>query len=90
MHCFFHTVQYTTEYRDPMQYESGKGERGLKEWAKEVAKTAQKTGLNVFIFQTITQVADRLFLMWAVDVVQHQQKKKHEYSDSRGTCSSQE
>jgi hypothetical protein len=55
-----------------MQYESRKGERGLKQWAKSVSVTAQKVGLDNFIFQTIMRVADRLLLSRASDIVRRQ------------------
>jgi hypothetical protein len=55
-----------------MQYESGKGERGLKKWAKAVSITAQKVGLDTFLYQTIMRVADRLLLSRASDIVQRQ------------------
>jgi hypothetical protein len=76
VHAFLHCISNTYEYGDPMQYESGKGERGLKDWAKSVSKTAQKTGLDVFIFQTVMRVADRLLLSRALDVVERQNQNK--------------
>ena len=63
-------------FGDPMQYESGKGERGLKQWAKAVSVTAQKVGLDTFIFQTIMRVADRLLLSRASDIVQRQNRNQ--------------
>jgi hypothetical protein len=72
VHCFMHLLSNTSEYGDPMQYESGKGERGLKQWAKAVSVTAQKVGLDNFIFQTIMRVADRLLLSRASDIVRRQ------------------
>jgi hypothetical protein len=68
MHLLYNTIQFG----DPMQYESGKGERGLKEWAKAVALTAQKTSLNTFLKQTISRVADRLLMSRASDIVKRQ------------------
>ena len=67
VHCFLHSVSNTKDFGDPMQYESGKGERGLKEWAKSVSVTAQKTGIDIFIYQTVQRVADRLLLKRASD-----------------------
>jgi hypothetical protein len=75
VHCFMHCLSNTLLYGNPMQYESGKGERGLKDWAKSVSKTAQKTGLDVFLFQTVMRVADRLLLSRALNIVQRQQKQ---------------
>jgi hypothetical protein len=73
VHCFMHILFNTLEFGDPMQYESGKGERGLKQWAKAVSVTAQKVGLDTFLFQTIMRVADRLLLSRASDIVKRQQ-----------------
>ncbi len=75
-HCFMHLLSNTVEFGDPMQYESGKGERGLKQWAKAVSVTAQKVGLDTFIFQTIMRVADRLLLSRASDIVQRQNRNQ--------------
>ena len=74
IHCFMHCLTNTSKYGDPMQYESGKGERGLKEWAKSVAQTAQKIGLDIFLYQTIMRVADRLLLSAASNLLQRQTK----------------
>jgi hypothetical protein len=84
VHCFMHCISNTVEYGDPMQYESGKGERGLKDWAKSVSQTAQKTGLDVFIFQTVMRVADRLLISRALDLVQrqHQRQRQQKLQDS--------
>ena len=41
---------------DPMQYDAAKGERGLKDWAKLISQTAQKCGIDTFLFQTIQRV----------------------------------
>ena len=68
IHCFLHLLMNTSKYGDPMQYESGKGERGLKEWAKGVSRTAQKTGLDIFIYQTVMRVADRLLISKVADI----------------------
>jgi hypothetical protein len=68
-----HIIGNTLEFGDPMQYESGKGERGLKQWAKAVSVTAQKVGLDNFLFQTVMRVADRLLLSRASDIVERQQ-----------------
>jgi hypothetical protein len=70
-----HILNNTFEYGDPMQYESGKGERGLKQWAKAASVTAQKVGLDNFLFQTVMRVADRMLLSRASDIVQRQQIK---------------
>ena len=74
IHSFLHILTNTLEYGDPMQYKSGKGERGLKQWAKLVSVTAQKVGLDTFLFQTIMRVSDRLLLCRASDIVERQEK----------------
>jgi hypothetical protein len=81
-HCFMHLLFNTVEYGDPMQYDSGKGERGLKQWAKAVSVTAQKIGLDTFLFQTIMRVADRLLLSRASDIVERQIRVPQEMAEN--------
>ena len=68
-----------------MQYKSGKGERGLKQWAKSVSVTAQKVGLETFLLQTIMRVSDRLLLSRASDIVERQEKSIDEPSTTETT-----
>jgi hypothetical protein len=75
-HCFMHLLSNTVEFGDPMQHDSGKGERGLKQWAKAASATAQKSGLDTFLFQTMMRVADRLLLSRASDVVKRQDQQE--------------
>ena len=81
-HCFMHLLFNTVEFGDPMQYDSGKGERGLKQWAKAVSVTAQKIGLDTFLFQTIMRVADRLLLSRASDIVERQTRIQQEPAEN--------
>jgi hypothetical protein len=45
-----------------MQYNMETGERGLKTWAKKMAKTALKHGRDVFTHSTSNQVGEMLLL----------------------------
>jgi hypothetical protein len=45
-----------------MNWEAGKGERGLKVWAKLASTTAQKQSLSVFTYQTALRVAEASLL----------------------------
>jgi hypothetical protein len=57
IHCHLHIMQNILMFGDPMQYDAAKGERGLKDWAKLISQTAQKCGIDIFLFQTIHRVA---------------------------------
>ena len=46
-----------------MQYDAAKGERGLKDWAKGITVTAQKCGIDIFLFQTIQRVSTLQLLL---------------------------
>jgi hypothetical protein len=50
------------EYSDPGQYNAGKGERGLTDWAKFPAKTAQKRDEATFLQQTTSRIKDGMLL----------------------------
>jgi hypothetical protein len=52
-------------FGDPMQYDAAKGERGLKDWAKAISSTAQKSGIETFLFQTINRVSTHQLLLRA-------------------------
>ena len=56
IHCHLHILENILNYGDPMQYDAAKGERGLKDWAKHISQTAQKCGIDIFLFQTIHRV----------------------------------
>jgi hypothetical protein len=57
IHCHLHILQNILMFGDPMQYDAAKGERGLKDWAKHMSKTAQKCGIDTFLFQTMNRVS---------------------------------
>ena len=75
-HCFMHLIDNTVEHGDPMQCDSGKGERGLKEWAKAVSSTAQKQSLDTFLYQTMLRVADRSVMTRASDIVKRKRQQE--------------
>ena len=49
-----------------MNWEAGKGERGLKTWAKMPANTAQKINITTFTHQTAMRTADVSLLRKAI------------------------
>lgn len=50
------------DYGHPMNWEAGKGERGLKVWAKLASCRAQKLSVPVFTYQTAQRVGDAMLL----------------------------
>ena len=61
-HSHLHATHTYQEYGDPRQYNAGKGERGLKDWAKFPAKTAQKRDEETFLKQTTSRIQDAMLL----------------------------
>ena len=61
-HSHLHSTHTYQEYGDPRQYNAGKGERGLKDWAKFPAKTAQKRDEATFLKQTTSRIKDVMLL----------------------------
>jgi hypothetical protein len=57
IHCHLHILGNMLMFGDPMQCGAAKGERGLKDWAKLISQTAQKCGIDIFLFQTIHRAA---------------------------------
>ena len=56
-HSILHLAEAVREYGSPiMNHEAGKGERGLKKWAKLVAVTAQKKGIQEFTDSTAMKI----------------------------------
>jgi hypothetical protein len=45
-----------------MNWDSGKGERGLKNWAKTASATAQKQQMSEFMHQTALRMSDMSLL----------------------------
>jgi hypothetical protein len=77
IHCHLHVLLNILLYGDPMQYDAAKGERGLKDWAKNISQTAQKSGIETFLFQTIQRVAT-LQLMRRAEQLDLWKKRKEE------------
>jgi hypothetical protein len=73
IHSHLHLVDDISEFGNPMNWEAGKGERGLKLWAKLVSKTAQRHGEGMFLEQTAQRVADSLLLAKSSFMIQQQQ-----------------
>jgi hypothetical protein len=78
IHSHLHLATDIQEYGHPMNWEAGKGERGLKTWAKMASATAQKVGLSVFMCQTAQRVADAALLSM---VLSHHQQTKDTKAD---------
>jgi hypothetical protein len=68
IHCHLHLLENILNFGDPMQYDAAKGERGLKEWAKHISQTAQKCGIDIFLFQTIHRVATHQLMQRAQQI----------------------
>jgi hypothetical protein len=66
-HSHLHSTHTYEEYGDPRQYNAGKGERGLKDWAKFLAKTAQKRDEATSLQQTTSRIKDVCF--WILPIV---------------------
>ena len=78
IHCHLHIMQNILMFGDPMQYDAAKGERGLKDWAKLISQTAQKCGIDIFLFQTIHRVSTHQLMQRAqqMDLWQKHRKEK--------------
>jgi hypothetical protein len=74
IHCHLHILGNILNFGDPMQYDAAKGERGLKDWAKQISQTAQKCGIDIFLYQTIHRVATYQLMQRAEQV---EQWRKH-------------
>jgi hypothetical protein len=61
-HSHLHSTHTYQEYGDPPQYNAGKGESGLKDWAEFPAKTAQKRDEATFLHQNTSRVKDGMLL----------------------------
>jgi hypothetical protein len=80
IHCHLHILENILMYGDPMQYDAAKGERGLKDWAKQISQTAQKCGIDIFLFQTIHRVSTHQ-LMQRAQQLELWQKRRQEISN---------
>ena len=66
LHSHLHLAYDIQSYGHPMNWEAGKGERGLKTWAKMPANTAQKINITTFTHQTAMRTADVSLLRKAI------------------------
>jgi hypothetical protein len=81
--CKIHTQWHTNRYfGGPMQSNTETGERGLKTWAKKVARTALKHRRDVFTQSTSNRVGEMLLLNTASELVMRKQVKKTKVSTS--------
>lgn len=67
IHSHFHLGSDIRDYGHPMNWEAGKGERGLKVWAKMAGQKAQKQTLSTFTQQTARRVAESSLLTNALN-----------------------
>ena len=58
IHAHLHLAGDIIDFGHPMNWDAGKGERGLKDWAKVVSSTAQKQNLSDFTYQTAMRICD--------------------------------
>jgi hypothetical protein len=81
IHCHLHILQNILNFGDPMQYDAAKGERGLKDWAKQISQTAQKCGIDIFLYQTIHRVSTQQLMQRAQQLElwrKHREEKSKE------------
>jgi hypothetical protein len=76
IHCHLHIMENILNFGDPMQYDAAKGERGLKDWAKQISQTAQKCGIDIFLFQTIHRVSTQQLMQRAQQLELWQKREK--------------
>lgn len=72
IHSHLHLPEDIQDYGHPMNWEAGKGERGLKVWAKLASATAQKFTIPIFTHQTALRVADAMLLSKAAAMLDQQ------------------
>ena len=63
IHAYLHLPADITQFGHPMNWDAGKGERGLKDWAKMVSSTAQQQTLSEFTYQTAMRISDCALLL---------------------------
>lgn len=66
LHSHLHLAEDIENFGHPMNWEAGKGERGLKIWAKMAAHTAQKINVTSFTHQSALRIADASLLRKAI------------------------
>ena len=72
IHLHFHCPENSFHIGAFHNYDAGKGEWGLKTWAKAAAKTAQKRGQDVFLGQTVSRIRDKNLLQKADKIIELQ------------------
>jgi hypothetical protein len=90
IHCHLHILENILNYGDPMQYDAAKGERGLKDWAKHISQTAQKCGIDIFLFQTIHRVSTYQLLQRAEQLELWRKRKLEKKIEDSGVQEVQE
>ena len=88
IHCHLHILQNTLMFGDPMQCDAAKGERGLKDWAKLMSQTAQKCGIDIFLFQTIHRVSTHQLMQSAQQLElwrRRREERRRDDSEDTGT-----
>ena len=76
IHAHLHLAGDIMDFGHPMNWDAGKGERGLKDWAKVVSSTAQKQNLSDFTYQTAMRIADCALLSRVQQDIKKQQPIK--------------
>jgi hypothetical protein len=85
IHCHLHILQNILMFGDPMQYDAAKGERGLKDWAKLISQTAQKCGIDIFLFQTIHRVSTHQLMQRAQQLELWRKNREQKSNVGTGT-----
>jgi hypothetical protein len=62
IHAHLHLAGDIIDFGHPMNWDAGKGERGLKDWAKMVSSTAQQQSLSEFTYQTASRISEYALL----------------------------
>ena len=76
IHSHLHLSRDISDYGHPMNWDSGKGERGLKTWAKTASSTAQKQRMSEFMHQTALRISDISLLNRAEGLFVRDSKEK--------------
>jgi hypothetical protein len=84
VHAHYHPPRTSREYCDPKGAEAGKGERGLKKWAKLPAKTAIKRGKRTFANHTALRVQQRQLLLRSAVARRRLEARRLKDNDSSG------
>jgi hypothetical protein len=66
VHAHLHLGKDILSFGHPMNWDAGKGERGLKVWAKQVGRRAQKQSIKIFTAQTASRITELALFRVAV------------------------